>query len=80
MEFTIEAFGQSTFDLQGCVVPPGALLNTGARTLNGQVKVSLIFQNVGPGVMYGNLEQTAGMEWSWFSTQVLFPSIIVSKP
>ena len=77
MEFRIETFGQSTFDLEGSF--PGTLLNTGTKTLNGPSKVSLIFQNMGPGVMYGYLEQTAGAPWSWYSTQVRFPPIVVKQ-
>ena len=47
MEFTIQAFGQSTFNLTG-FAGPGSILNGGTKVLNGQVKVSLVMQNVPP--------------------------------
>jgi hypothetical protein len=78
MEFTIEAFGQSTFNLDGSA-GPGAVLNKGAKVLNGRVKVSLVLQNVPPSQeTFGFLEQTAGVSWNWFSTQVRFPDLLIS--
>ena len=78
MEFTIQAFGQSTFNLSG-FAGPGTILNAGAKVLNGQVRVSLVMQNVPPSQQtFGFLEQTAGVAWDWFSTQVRFPPIVIS--
>ena len=69
MEFTIQAFGQSTFNLSG-FGGPGAVLNDGTKVLNGQTRVSLVFQNVPASQqIFGFLEQTAGGAWNWFSTQ-----------
>jgi hypothetical protein len=79
MEFTIQAFGQSTFNLSG-FAGSGTILNGGTKVLNGQVRVSLIMQNVPPSQQtFGFLEQTAGVAWNWFSTQVRFPPIVVSQ-
>lgn len=76
MEFTIQAFGQSTFNLSGGPVPT---TNGGTKVLNGSQKVSLIFPNLAPTQqVFGFMEQTAGVAWSWFSTSVRFPPIVVS--
>jgi hypothetical protein len=79
MEFTIETFGQSTFNLDG-FAGSGTLVNKGSKVLNGQVRVSLIMQNVPPAQQtFGFLEQTAGGPWNWFSTQVRFPPIVLTQ-
>ena len=76
MEFRIQAFGQSTFNLSG-YAGAGTILNAGTKVLNGQVTVSLVLQNVPPSQQtYGFLEQTAGGLWSWFSTQVHYPPLV----
>lgn len=78
MEFNIQVFGQSTFTLAG-FAGSGTILNAGTKVLNGQVKISLIMQNVPPGQpTFGFLEETSGVAWSWFSTQVRFPPIVIS--
>ena len=79
MEFTIQAFGQSTFNLTG-FAGPGTILNGGTKVLNGQVRVSLVMQNVPLSQQtFGFVEQTAGVAWEWFSTQVRFPPIVISQ-
>jgi len=78
MEFNIQVFGQSTFNLAG-FAGSGTVLNGGTKVLNGQVKVSLVMQNVPPGQQtFGFLEETSGVSWNWFSTQVRFPPIVIS--
>lgn len=78
MEFTIEAFGQSTFTLDG-FAGLGTVLNKGTKVLNGQTKVSLVLQNVPPSQeTFGFLQQTAGVSWNWFSVQVRFPDLLIS--
>jgi hypothetical protein len=78
MQFTIETFGQATFNLAG-FAGSGTLANNGTKVLNGQVKVSLIMKDVPPAQQtFGFLEQTAGGAWNWFSTQVRFPPIVLS--
>jgi len=47
--------------------------------LDGSQKVSLIFPNLAPTQqVFGVVEQTAGVAWSWFSTSVRFPPLVVS--
>jgi hypothetical protein len=75
MEFTIEALGQSNFNLVGS----GNVQNAGAKVLNGPAKVSLIFKNVLPTDQnFGFLEQTAGGVWHWFSVQLRFPDLVIT--
>ena len=79
MEFTIQVFGQSTFNLSG-FAGSGTVLNAGTKVLNGQARVSLVFQNVPASQQtFGFLEQTAGGAWNWFSTQVRFPHIVIAQ-
>jgi hypothetical protein len=76
MEFTIQVFGQSTFNLAG-FAGAGTVLNAGTKVLNGTAKVSLILQNVPPTQQtFGFLEETAGGAWTWLSVQVRFPPIV----
>lgn len=78
MEFTIEVFGQSTFNLRG-FAGSGAVVNAGTKVLNGPTRVSLVLQNVPPSQQtFGFLEQTAGGPWNWFSTQVRFPPVVLA--
>lgn len=77
MEFTIQAEGQSTFNLAGGAVP---VVNGGTKVLNGQTKVSLIFPSLAPTEqVFGFLEQTAGEFWHWFSVQVRFPPPVLTQ-
>ncbi len=77
MVFTIEAYGQSTFNLQG-YAGAGTIVNNGTKVLNGPNRVSLIMKNVPPTQQtYGYLEQTAGGAWDWLSTQVTFPPLLI---
>ena len=79
MEFTILVFGQSTFNLVG-FAGASPVLNAGTKVLSGQARVSLVLQNVPASQQtFGFLEQTAGAPWSWFSTQVRFPDIVISQ-
>jgi hypothetical protein len=76
MEFAIQAFGQSTFTLSGGPVPT---TNGGTKVLNGLQRVSLIFPNLAPTQqVFGFMQQTAGVAWSWFSTTVSPPPIVIA--
>ena len=76
MEFTIQVFGQSTFNLEG-FAGSGTVLNGGTKVLNGAVTVSLVLQNVPPTQQtFGFLEETAGGAWTWLSVEVRFPPIV----
>lgn len=79
MEFTIEVFGQSTFNLDG-FAGTGTLVNNGTKSLNGPSKVSLIMKNVPPAQQtFGFLEQKTGSAWDWLSTQVRFPPLVITQ-
>jgi len=78
MDFTIQAFGQSTFNLAG-FAGSGTVLNGGTKVLNGQTTVTLVLQNVPPTQQtFGFLEETSGVAWQWFRTKVRFPPIVIS--
>jgi hypothetical protein len=77
MEFTVQVFGQSTFNLDG-FAGPGQVLNRGTKVLNGQTTITLILQNVPPTQQtFGFLEETSGVAWQWFRTKVRFPPIVI---
>ncbi|TMA11898.1 MAG: hypothetical protein E6J89_06370 [Deltaproteobacteria bacterium] len=78
MEFTIEAFGQSTFNLDGGPITVN-ILNKGTKVLNGPTRVSLVFKDLPPSQeTFGFLEQSAGGRWNWFSIQVRFPDLVLT--
>jgi len=73
MSFSVECFGQSTFNLAG-FAGSGTVSNGGTKTLNGKVGVSLEFTNVPPGQQtFGFLEQSAGVAWNFFTARTRFP-------
>jgi hypothetical protein len=77
MAFTIDVSGQSTFKLDG-FAGFGTLSGAGSKVLSGQRIVTLIFKNVPPSQqVFGFLEQTAGGQWSWFTTRVSFPPLVI---
>lgn len=79
MEFTIQAFGQSTFMLGGGV-GSGTLGNAGTKILNGLNKVTLVMRDVEHTQhAHGFLQQTAGVAWNWLSVQVRFPDLVISQ-
>ena len=77
MTFEIEAYGQSTFNLQG-YAGSGTIANNGTKVLNGSNWVSLIMKNVPSSQQtYGYLEQTAGGAWDWLSVKVTLPPLVI---
>lgn len=75
MSFRIEAVGACTFNLAGSF---GFLTNAGARTVNGLTTISLTFKDVPSNQqIFGYIEQTAGGQWNWFSTDVRYPSLVL---
>ena len=77
MMFALDVVGQSTFQAGGNT---GLLSNPGPKTVSGQTNVSLIFKNVPPTQdLFGFLEQTAGSRWTWFSTRVTFPPLVITQ-
>jgi hypothetical protein len=78
MEFTVETFGPSTFNLQGGPFNVN-ILNNGTKTLNGLSRVALVFKDLPPSSeVFGFLEQTSGAVWNWFSISVRFPDLVIS--
>src|SRR5687767_7127911 len=76
MVFTVDVDVASTFALDGSF---GFISNAGTRTLSGKTTVSLIFKNVPPSQeIFGFLEQRTGGAWSWFSTRVSFPPLVLT--
>jgi hypothetical protein len=76
MVFALDVVGQSTFQAGGNF---GLLSNPGPKVVSGQTSVSLIFKNVPPAQdLFGFLEQTAGGRWTWFSTRVTFPPLVLT--
>jgi hypothetical protein len=78
MDFTVETFGQSTFNLQGGPFTV-TILNAGTKTLNGLSGATLVFKDLPPSSeVYGFLEQTSGTVWNWFSISVRFPDLVIA--
>ncbi len=76
IEFVIETFGQSTFELNGFSLA-GTLVNAGTKILNGPSRVSLVINNMPPTVTYVYLEQRSGGAWNWYSTNISFPPLVI---
>jgi hypothetical protein len=77
MMFALDVTGTSTFQAGGNA---GLLSNPGAKSVSGQTNVSLIFKNVPPTQdLFGFLEQTAGGPWTWLSTRVTFPPLVITE-
>jgi hypothetical protein len=80
MAFNIQTAGPATFWLDG-YVGSGSLPNKGSKTVNGSVTVALLMKDVQPYQQtYGYLRHTAGASWSWYSTVIKFPDIVVTLP
>jgi hypothetical protein len=78
MEFIVETFGQSTFNLQGGPFNVN-ILNAGTKTLNGLSGVALVFKDLPPSSeVFGFMEQTSGAVWNWFSISVRFPDLVIA--
>ena len=78
MIFAVEVTGSATFALDG-VHGPGGISNPGTRVLSGRTTVTLVFKDVAPAQeLYGYIEQQSGTAWTWFSTQVTFPPLVIS--
>jgi hypothetical protein len=76
MMFALDVVGQSTFQAGGNF---GLLSNPGSKVASGKTSVSLIFKNVPPAQeLFGFLEQKAGGPWTWFSTRVTFPPLVLT--
>jgi hypothetical protein len=77
LAFAIETSGPATFSLSG-FAGGGTLSGAGAKSVNGQQTVSLIFTNVPASAQfYGSLEQTSGGVWSWYRTGINYPPLVL---
>lgn len=76
MSFVLETTGPVTFQAGGNF---NLLSNPGAKTVSGKTTVSLVFKNVPPATdLFGFLQQTGGGAWTWFSTRVTFPPLLIT--
>jgi len=78
MEFNIQTSGSATFTLAG-YAGSGTVSNTGIKVINGSATVQLVMHTVQPSQQtWGSLQQTSGASWSWFSTRIKFPDLVIS--
>lgn len=55
----------------------GAVVGAGAKTVNGNVSVNVLLQNVPASQLtYASIQQTGGAQWSWFSTTIEYPPLV----
>jgi hypothetical protein len=75
--FSVESGAQVTLSVQASA-GPGTVSGTGTRTVSGQQVVSVVFRNMPASQQaYAYLEQTAGGQWSWYSTRISYPPIVI---
>lgn len=78
--FAIECFGQCSFQLSG-FAGGGTLANSGTKVLNGQITVSLSFNNVPANAqVHCALTQTGGAKWDFFTVEIRQPPLLIAKP
>lgn len=78
MSFSIETFGAANVNV-GAFAGSGTSTGVGARTINGQVFVSITFHNV-PATqqVFGHVSAMGGAAWRWFQTRISYLPIIVT--
>jgi hypothetical protein len=78
MTFTIAVYGAATFALSA-YASGGTVSGVGSRSLNGNVSVSLVFANIPPNaIVWGAIEQETGGQWSWYTTSISYPPILLT--
>ena len=76
MVFSVESLAPVNFNLAGYA--GSGIVGGGTRTLNGKQTLSITFKNVPPTQqLYGYLEQTSGSNWTYYSTVIRFPFLIL---
>jgi hypothetical protein len=76
IDFTLQIFTPGDFNVVG-QAGGSPVLNTGAKSLNGLVTVTVVMQNVAPNTKtFAFIEQRGGGAWSWLSTQIFFPPLV----
>lgn len=79
VDFTLEVFTPASFNF---VAQAGgsAVSNTGVKSLNGLVTVTIVLQDVAPNTQtYIYAEQQSGASWNWLSTQFFYPPLVATK-
>jgi len=79
VDFTLEVFGPASFNF---VAQAGgsAVSNTGVKSLNGLVTVTIVLKDVAPSTQtFIFAEQQSGASWNWLSTQFFYPPLVATK-
>ncbi|MFO1459771.1 MAG: hypothetical protein U1G08_10195 [Verrucomicrobiota bacterium] len=79
VEFTLSVVGTASFNVAGG--PIGLdIVGAGARSLSGNVRVSIVFRRLSPGQnVFAFLEQKSGGSWTWLQTQVRIPPLVLTR-
>lgn len=78
MAFLVDVNGPAEFRLDG-FHGPGGITNSGTRVLTGRTTVTLVFRDLAPTQqVFGFIEQVSGSTWSWFSTRLTFPPLVIT--
>lgn len=77
--FAVEAFGTATFAPTG-YAGSGTVDAAGSISFSGRRVITVILRNVQPGQdTWAAIEQTGGEAWSWFSTRISHPPIVLEQ-
>ena len=76
VSFLIATSGAVTLNVGG-YAGAGTVAGGGAKSANGNVSVTVVLQNVPASQpTYASIQQTAGAQWSWFSTTIEPPPLV----
>jgi hypothetical protein len=76
VSFAISTFGPVTLNV-GAYAGGGTTSGTGAKTVNGNVSVTVVLNNVPPSQQtYASIQQSGGSAWSWYSTSIEHPPLV----
>ncbi|MFF1574077.1 hypothetical protein ACFVWR_15145 [Leifsonia sp. NPDC058292] len=80
ISFAISTSGPVTLDV-GAFSLVGSPTGTGLKTVNGNVSVTVALHDLPPNqVTYASVQQKSGAAWSWFSTSIENPPLVVAEP
>ncbi|WP_232497307.1 hypothetical protein [Agromyces humatus] len=75
--FAVEAFGTAAFAPTG-YAGSGVVDAAGSISFSGRRTITVILRNVQPGQdTWAAIEQTSGASWSWFSTRISHPPLVL---
>jgi hypothetical protein len=75
--FAVEAFGTAAFAPTG-YAGSGVVDAAGSVSFSGRRTITVILRNVQPGQdTWAAIEQTSGEVWSWFSTRISLPPLVL---